>query len=311
MRAVDGVRELLEALRQVHVGVLAAIAKRAHLTLLVPHQHDVYCADPDRRRILADLRRPGRGVPIVQQSGLCGFVSRPRAPGAPLIIFPRPKQLGHVVHRLPSLREWQKCIPYTMKGSSFDCRYVTTLVFETATRPKSGWGGQFVTARISVSSASVRLESQSRSTRSPSWARIASRTSICRPTISLRRSTSDSVAARMRCRWGLNCAIAARSALFEMCWKMEVRSSSLAAANLEELLTSHAAASRSIARVTRSISSGPNSSAAMRTAAGSRSLRTFMTSRSSAGVGKGTTYPPPVRCCSRPDRKSVVKGKRV
>src|SRR3546814_15278631 len=72
MRAVDGVRELLEALRQVHVGVLAAIAKRAHLTLLVAHQHDVYCADPDRRRILADLRRPGRGVPIVQQSGLCG-----------------------------------------------------------------------------------------------------------------------------------------------------------------------------------------------------------------------------------------------
>src|SRR3546814_805613 len=131
-------------------------SKRAHLTLLVAHQHDVYCADPDRRRILADLRRPGRGVPIVQQSGLCGFVSRPRAPGAPLIIFPRPKQLGHVVHRLPSLREWQKCIPYTMKGSSFDCRYVTTLVFETATRPKSGWGGQFVTARISVSSASVR-----------------------------------------------------------------------------------------------------------------------------------------------------------
>src|SRR3546814_1012781 len=65
----------------------AAIAKRAHLTLLVAHQHDVYCADPDRRRILADLRRPGRGVPIVQQSGLCGFVSRPRAPGAPLIIF--------------------------------------------------------------------------------------------------------------------------------------------------------------------------------------------------------------------------------
>src|SRR3546814_2390735 len=101
--------------------------------------------------MLADLRRPGRVVPIVQQSGLCGFVSRPRAPGAPLIIFPRPKQLGHVVHRLPSLREWQKCIPYTMKGSSFDCRYVTTLVFETATRPKSGWGGQFVTARISVS----------------------------------------------------------------------------------------------------------------------------------------------------------------
>src|SRR3546814_2323344 len=87
--------------------------------------------------MLADLRRPGRVVPIVQQSGLCGFVSRPRAPGAPLIIFPRPKLLGHVVHRLPSLREWQKCIPYTMKGSSFDCRYVTTLVFETATRPKS------------------------------------------------------------------------------------------------------------------------------------------------------------------------------
>src|SRR3546814_17141844 len=105
--------------------------------------------------MLADLRRPGRVVPIVQQSGLCGFVSRPRAPGAPLIIFPRPKQLGHVVHRLPSLREWQKCIPYTMKGSSFDCRYVTTLVFETATRPKSGWGGPFVNARISGSSASV------------------------------------------------------------------------------------------------------------------------------------------------------------
>src|SRR3546814_8130084 len=57
IRAADGVRELLDALRQLHAAMRAAIAKRAHLTLLVAHQHDVYCADPDRRRILADLRR--------------------------------------------------------------------------------------------------------------------------------------------------------------------------------------------------------------------------------------------------------------